>query len=82
VIVIKIEKIYGNNRLPTEIEINPFWTNEECDFMRRLVFDIKNENWDNVSVEKIETGQALLLKGLKSIIKDVADNYPEGCENE
>jgi hypothetical protein len=76
----KIEHTYGNNRFPTEIELSPFWTDEECKFMKELVLDIKNENWDNLSVEKIEKGQSLLLKGLKSINKDVADNYPEGCE--
>lgn len=78
----KIEHTYGNDRFPTEIELSPFWTKEECTFMRELVLDIKNNNWDNLSVEKIEQGQSLLLKGLKSIIKDVADNYPDGCEDE
>ena len=76
----KIEHTYGNNRFPTEIELSPFWTEEDCTFMRELVLDIKNENWNNLSVEKIEKGQSLLLKGLKSIDKDVKDNYPEGCE--
>ena len=78
----KIEHTYGNNRFPTEIELNPFWTSEECDFMRKLASDIKNENWSDLSVKKIKKGQALLLKGLNSIMKDVADNYPEGCEDE
>jgi hypothetical protein len=78
----KIEHIYGHNRFPTEIELNPFWTNEECDFIKKLVSDIKDENWDDVSVEKIEEGQRLLLKGLKSIQKDVYMNCPEGCEDD